>query len=74
MTSIAPPFSACMQIRPPNVSRLGDMALKDGGVVDHEDAGIGHEKLEAGDAFADRGRPFLRAARSPRSVMMQWKA
>src|SRR5258707_1277265 len=27
--------------------------LKDGGVVEHEDAGVGHEELEAGDAFAN---------------------
>ena len=37
--------------------------FENGGVVEHEDAGIGHEKFEAGDAFADQLRPFLRAAR-----------
>ena len=38
--------------------------LEDGGVVEHEDAGIGHEEFEAGDAFADEVGHFfeLRAA------------
>ena len=27
--------------------------FEDGRVVDHQDVGIGHEELEAGDAFAD---------------------
>src|SRR6267154_50067 len=27
--------------------------LKDGGVIEHEDAGVGHKELEAGDAFAN---------------------
>ena len=26
--------------------------LEDGGVVDHEHVGVGHEEFEAGDAFA----------------------
>ena len=32
---------------------------KDGGIIEHEDAGIGHEKLEAGDAFADEFAHFI---------------
>ena len=51
MTSIAPPFSACMQIRPP-FSRRRLHGSEDAGVVEHEHAGIGHEELEAGHAFA----------------------
>ena len=37
---------------------------EDGGVVEHEDAGIGHEEFETGDAFADEVGHFfeLRAA------------
>ncbi len=38
--------------------------FEDRGVVEHEDAGVGHEKFEAGDAFADEVGHFfeLRAA------------
>src|SRR5207253_9937943 len=28
--------------------------LEDGGVIEHEDAGIGHEELEAGDTVTDK--------------------
>src|SRR6266568_3436183 len=33
--------------------------LEDGGVIEHENAGIGHEELEAGDAFANELAHFF---------------
>ena len=37
----------------------GAERFEDAGVVEHEDAGIGHEEFEAGDAFADQGVHFF---------------
>ena len=44
---------------------LGGLAhgFEDGGVVDHEHVGVGHEELEAGHAFARPCRPCLRGRR-----------
>ena len=52
-TSITPPFSACMQIVPPFFP-VRSSALKMLRIVEHEDAGIGHEQLERRDALPDQ--------------------
>ena len=60
-TSMAMPFSACIMISPPLLgARLH--GAQDLAVVAVEDAGVGHEQLEAGDALADQDVHLLERA------------
>ena len=49
---MTPPFSACMQMVPPFLPGP-QQRPEDARVVQHEDAGVGHEQLERRDALAD---------------------
>ena len=39
-----------------------EQGTEDGGVIDHEESRVGHEQLEAGDAFPGEGVHFLEVA------------
>ena len=52
--------AAVFRVHADHGAGLGGRAhgFEDAGVVEHENAGIGHEQFEAGDAFADQLRHF----------------
>ena len=51
-----------MHANEPAVLRSGLQRAENAGVIEHEDAGIGHEKLEAGHAFAHQSIHLLQLA------------
>src|SRR3989304_5467187 len=56
---VDPPPFLCVHAAHPAVLLGAQQGSEDGGIVHHEDPRVGHEELEAGDAFTNQGVHFL---------------
>ena len=71
-TSMAMPFSACIMIMRAVVGRRLH-GPQDLAVVGVEDAGVGHEQLEAGDALVSTSSSIAFSESSSTPPMIMWK-